>query len=185
MTDESTFDNTYKFYQTVVNSFDPNDKTCLQGSTISVSQVGDYVHYVIRFENNGTAPAQTVRVTDAIDVSKYEISSLTPIAGSHFFTTRIANDNLVEFLFENINLPFSDATSDGFVTFKIKTKSSLVIGDSFSNSASLYFDYNAPIITNTTTIVVQTLGTSEFASQAISIYPNPARDILHIKTLEI
>ena len=110
---------------------------------------------------------------------------MTPIAGSHFFTTRIANDNLVEFLFENINLPFSDATNDGFVTFKIKTKSSLVIGDSFSNSASLYFDYNAPIITNTTTIVVQTLGTSEFASQAISIYPNPARDTLHIKTLEI
>ena len=68
----------------------------------------DYAHYVIRFENNGTAPAQTVRITDAIDVSKYEISSLTPIAGSHLFTTRIANDNLVEFLFENINLPCSD-----------------------------------------------------------------------------
>ena len=180
MTDESPLDNSFQFNQTVVNSFDPNDKTCLQGSTISVSQVGDYVHYLIRFENNGTAPAQTVRVTDAIDVSKYEISSLTPIAGSHLFTTRIADDNLVEFLFENINLPFSDATNDGFLAFKIKTKSSLIVGDSFSNSASIYFDYNAPIITNIATTVIQTLGTSAFASQAISIYPNPARDVLHI-----
>ena len=185
MTDETPLDNIFQFNQTVVNSFDPNDKTCLQGSNISLSQVGDYVHYVIRFENSGTAAAQSVRVTDVIDISKYDVSSLIPLAGSHLFTTRTSNGNVVEFLFENINLPFNDATNDGFVAFKIKTKSSLVIGDSFSNSASIFFDYNLPIITNTATTVVQVLGTSKFdTNSSISIYPNPASDSLQINNPE-
>ncbi len=62
---------------------------------------------------------------------------------------KLQHNNKVEFIFENINLPFDDANNDGFVAFKIKTKSSLVLGDTFSNSANIYFDYNFPIVTNT------------------------------------
>lgn len=183
-TDEMSSDNSFTLNQTVVNSFDPNDKTCLEGTTISQAKVGDYVHYLIRFENTGTANAQNIVVKDNIDIFKYDISSLVAMNGSHNFITRITG-NTVEFIFENIQLPFDDANNDGYVSFKIKTKSTLNIGDSFSNLAKIYFDYNAPITTNTSTTTVQNvLATAETGkgNGNIVIYPNPVKDVLNIQS---
>ncbi len=181
-TDETPLDNSFVLNQVVVGSYDPNDKTCLEGTTIPPSAVGKYVHYMIRFENKGTAEAQNVVVKDMIDTSKFDISSLLVTQGSHPFVTKISETNKVEFIFENINLPFDDATNDGYVAFKIKTKPSLVVGDSFSNTASIYFDYNFPIVTNTaTTSVLQSLGNQDFKFDSyFRIYPNPAKDFLNI-----
>lgn len=185
-TDETPLDNNFALNQTVVNSFDPNDKTCLEGTAISQTKVGDYVHYLIRFENTGTANAQNIVVKDMIDTSKFDINSLVAMNGSHAFVTRITNPNTVEFIFEGIQLPFNDADNDGFVSFKIKTKSTLVLGDSFSNTANIYFDYNAPIVTNTyTTTVAQMLATQEVNDRKLlSFYPNPVEDIIHFTSDE-
>lgn len=183
-TDETPADNTFTLNQTVVNSFDPNDKTCLEGTAITQAKVGDYVHYLIRFENTGTANAQNIVVKDEIDISKYDVSSLVALNASHNFVTRITG-NVVEFIFENIQLPFDNATNDGYISFKIKTKSNLVLGDSFSNLAKIYFDYNHPIITNTYTTTVQNvLSTSEISNDKteLSIYPNPVKDVLNIQS---
>jgi len=181
-TDETPDDNSFTLNQTVVNSYDPNDKTCLEGATISPSEVGKYVHYMIRFENTGTFPAENIVVKDMIDTNKLDINSLVPIKGSHDFFTRI-NGNKVEFIFENINLPFDDANNDGYVAFKIKTKPTLVVGNTFSNSASIYFDYNFPIVTNTATTAIQTLSTQDFEfGQYLSLYPNPVNNELNIET---
>jgi uncharacterized repeat protein (TIGR01451 family) len=189
LTDETPGDNTFALNQTVVNSFDPNDKTCLEGNTITPEMVGKDVHYLIRFENTGTANAENVVVKDMIDMEKFDINSLIPIDGSHSFVTRISNTNKVEFIFENINLPFDDANNDGYVAFKIKTKPTLVVGDSFSNTASIYFDYNFPIITNTATTTLALLAKSDFAFENyFSIYPNPANNVLNIeakKTIDV
>ncbi len=184
-TDETPTDNSFILNQTVVNSFDPNDKTCLQGTAIAQAQVGDYVHYLIRFENTGTANAQNVVVKDIIDTSKFNLSSLVAVGGSHSFVTRITGPNTVEFIFENIQLPFADATNDGYVVFKIKTLATLTVGNAFSNTANIYFDYNAPIVTNTYTTTVQSnLSTAETVTENFSIYPNPVKDVLHFKTKE-
>lgn len=183
-TDETPSDNIFTLNQTVVNSFDPNDKTCLEGTAITQAKVGDYVHYLIRFENTGTANAQNIVVKDEIDISKYDVSSLIALNASHNFATRITG-NVVEFIFENIQLPFNNATNDGYVSFKIKTRSNLTLGDSFSNLAKIYFDYNHPIITNTYTTTVQNvLGTSEISNDKpeLSIYPNPVKDVLNIQS---
>lgn len=181
LTDETPNDNTTALHQTVVNSFDPNDKTCLEGTSISTSQIGDYVHYVIRFENKGTYNAQNISVIDVIDTSKFDINTLTPLAGSHLYVTRITQGNKVEFYFEDINLPFSDATNDGYVVFKIKTKSTLAAGDTFSNNAAIYFDYNTAVDTNTATTAVGVLATTDFAFENyFTIYPNPANSQLNI-----
>lgn len=182
-TDETPQDNTFVLNQTVVNSLDPNDKTCLEGKTIAPSTIGDYVHYMIRFENNGTANAQNIVVKDMIDTTKFDVSSLIPIKGSHNFTTRISDTNKVEFIFQDINLPFDDANNDGYVMFKIKTKPTLVTGNTFSNTASIYFDYNAPIVTNTATTTIQTLGTQDFDfDNYFTLYPNPAATVLNISS---
>ncbi|MNS50432.1 Internalin-J precursor [compost metagenome] len=179
--DEIPNDNTFIVNQTVVGSFDPNDKTCLEGDTITPSLIGEYVNYLIRFENTGTYPAQNIVVKDMIDLSKFDISTLVPTKASHSYITKISDTNKVEFIFENINLPFDDATNDGFIAFKIKTLPTLVEGDSFENEANIYFDYNFPILTNKATSTFKTLATSDFEfSNHFSVYPNPTTDILNI-----
>lgn len=179
-TDETPVDNTATLNQTVVNSFDPNDKTCLEGTTINPSMIGQYVHYLIRFENTGTFPAENIVVKDMIDTTKFDIATLQITDASHSCVTRITNPNKVEFIFEDINLPFNDATNDGYVVFKIKTKSTLVVGNTISNSANIYFDYNFPIVTNTATSTFQVLGTNEFDSNnLLTLYPIPVKDNLN------
>ena len=179
--DEIQFDNISSLKQIVVGSYDPNDKTCIQGETIAPSEVGNYVHYLIRFENTGTYPAENIVVKDMIDLTKFDIATLVPLKSSHDYFTRI-NGNKVEFIFENINLDFNDATNDGYVLFKIKTLPSLVLGDTFTNNANIYFDYNFPITTNTYTTTVAALNTQDFDfGTYFTLYPNPAKDVLNIQ----
>lgn len=180
--DETPSNNTFDLNQTVVGSFDPNDKTCLQGDNLPIGQVGTYLSYVIRFENTGTANAENVVVRDVIDTSKFEINTLTPLSGSHSFITKISNTNVVEFIFENINLPFDDANNDGFVAFKIRTKPTLTVGTNISNTADIYFDYNFPVTTNTyTTQVYDPLSTNDFEfGNLFTLSPVPAKDVLNI-----
>lgn len=181
--DLQPYDNNQDLKQIVVNSLDPNDKTCAEGNVVGPESVGKYVHYIIRFENTGTFPAENVVVKDLIDLSKFDITTLTPVSSSHPFVTRISVNNKVEFIFENINLPFLDASNDGYVAFKIKTLPSLVLGDTFTNKANIYFDYNFPIITNLASTTIQALATSDFDfKEYFSLYPNPTDEVLNIKT---
>ncbi len=181
--DDISFDNTCNLKQILVGSYDPNDKRCIEGSVVGTSMIGQYVHYIIRFENTGTANAQNIVVSDLIETLKFDISTLSPISGSHSFVTRITNTNKVEFIFENINLPFDNANNDGYVAFKIKTKSTLVVGNTFSNAASIYFDYNFPIVTNTATTTIQSLGTSDYEfSDYFTLSPVPTKDVLYFES---
>lgn len=179
-TDETPSDNTFILNQTVVNSYDPNDKTCLEGIVVDQNKIGDYLHYQIRFENTGTYPAQNIVVRDTIDATKFDISTLEMVNASHNCKTKITDDK-VEFIFENINLPFNDATNDGYIVFKIKTKSTLTVGESVSNTASIYFDYNFPIVTNTATSAFQNLSKEDFSSEnKVLLYPNPVKNTLFL-----
>jgi uncharacterized repeat protein (TIGR01451 family) len=179
-TDEMLSDNTFALNQTVVNSYDPNDKTCLQGNYVGPDKIGQYVHYMIRFENTGTFPAENIVVKDMIDTAKFNVSSLVPLHASHDYVTKITG-NKVEFIFENINLPFDDANNDGYIAFKIKTLPSLVVGNTFSNSANIYFDYNFPIVTNTATTTIAALSNPSFEfANYFSLYPNPTTNELNI-----
>lgn len=183
--DEYSSDNANGLNQIVVGSLDPNDKTCVEGNFIEPEMIGQYVHYVIRFENTGTFAAENIVVKDLIDETKFDISTLMPLDASHDFTTRITGSK-VEFIFENINLPFDDENNDGYVAFKIKTKSTLALGNTFSNTANIYFDYNFPIITNTASTTIQRLGNQDFEfSTNFTLYPNPVKDILHIKSTNV
>ncbi len=180
--DKTPLDNTFTLNQTVVGSYDPNDKTCLEGSIVTPSLIGEYVHYMIRFENAGTYSAQNIVVKDMIDLLKFDISTLIPTSSSHSFVTKISEGNKVEFIFENINLPFDDASNDGYIAFKIKTKPTLQVGDTFTNDANIYFDYNFPILTNKATSTFKAvLSTEDFNfSKYLNLYPNPASQVLNI-----
>lgn len=182
--EQTPLDNTYKLDQIVVGSYDPNDKTCVEGTTITPEMAGEYVTYMIRFENTGTHAAENVVVQDKIDLEKFEISSLTPLRSSHPFVTRITKDNNVEFIFENIMLPgMPSEERHGYVAFKIKTKATLQLNDTFSNTAAIYFDYNAPVITNeavTTFAITQSNPDFDF-NRYITLYPNPAATVVNLE----
>ncbi|MAB48844.1 MAG: internalin [Flavobacteriaceae bacterium] len=181
--DETPDDNEFFLDQVVVNSLDPNDITCLEGETITPEHVGEYVHYRIRFENLGAANATNVVVKDVIDTTKFDVSSLIPLHASHNYTTRIREGNIVEFIFEGINLPFDDANNDGYLVFKIKTLETLQLGDTFTNQAEIYFDFNFPVITNMySTSVQENLSVNDFELNDVVLFPNPVNNQLYIKS---
>jgi len=179
----SILDNIFTLENTVVGSYDPNDKTCLQGDRVKPDMVGEYVDYLIRFENTGNYAAENVVVKDIIDTKTFDVSTLKITDASHEVYTRIEG-NKVEFIFENIQLPFDDANNDGYIAFKIKTLPTLVLGDSLKNLADIYFDYNFPIRTNEAQTTVAFPVFAKDITTEVNIYPNPVIDILYLNTNE-
>lgn len=176
--------NTNTSAQIVVNSYDPNDKVESHGGRILKSSftTNDYLYYTIRFENEGTASALNIKVNDVLD-SKLDESSIRMVAASHAYILDRVGTSL-SWKFDNIQLPVSVANSNvgkGFITFKIKPKPTYAVGDIIPNFASIYFDYNPAIITNTyNTEFVAALSTSEFENNNFVFYPNPVNDYITI-----
>lgn len=151
VTDINDIDNTHEFNQIVIGSYDPNDKTVLEGDRLRIENIDNYLHYLVRFQNTGTASAINVLVEDILD-DKLDWSTFTPIEYSHSAQLEISNENNLQFIFNNINLPDSTSNepeSHGHILFKVKPKPNVVVGDIISGSASIFFDFNPPVITNT------------------------------------
>ena len=177
--DETPDDNVFNFTQTVVGSFDPNDKQCIEGATLDTAHIGKYLHYVINFENTGTHVAENVVIKDIINTDQFDMESLQILNASAEMTVKI-NGNVIEFIFKAIHLPIG---GHGNVLFKIKTKNNLPEGTTVTNLAKIFFDYNFPIVTNPAKTQFQTLATTVFDSnQRISIYPNPASNRVQIQS---
>lgn len=177
-TEETPFDNTFDYDEVVIGSYDPNDITCLQGQVVSDSEIGNFLHYLIRFENTGTAPAQNVVVTMDVNSADYNINSMQIINTSHDMFMR-NNNGTLEFIFEGIGLPANGG--QGYILLKLKTLSTLTTNDEVDAQADIYFDFNFPIITNVANTQFTNLSNNEFESElSISIYPNPAEDSISI-----
>ena len=177
--DETPDNNVFNFTQTVVGSFDPNDKQCIEGATLETAHIGKYLHYVINFENTGTHVAENVVVKDIINTDQFDMESLQILNASAEMDVKI-NGNVIEFIFKAIRLPIG---GHGNVLFKIKTKNNLPEGTTVTNLAQIFFDYNFPIVTNPAKTQFQTLATTVFDSnQRISIYPNPASNRVQIQS---
>ncbi len=175
--DEIPVDNIFTFNQTVVGSYDPNDITCIEGDVVPTSEIGDYLHYVINFENTGNSEAENIVVRTEIDAAKFDVNSLQMLNTSHNAYIR-QRANIVEFIFQNIAL---ESGGHGNVLLKIKTKSNLQNGDSVTKQANIYFDYNAPIETNVANTTFETLSSGNFEMDAsISVHPNPTSSIVNI-----
>ncbi len=171
-------DNVFNFNQVVIGSYDPNDITCLEGKSASPSTIGDYLHYVINFENTGTAPAENIVVKVVVDQTKYDINSLQVQNTSHPSEINI-HGNIAEFIFPNINLSVAKdppVGGHGSILFKIKTRDNLISGDEVGKEADIYFDYNAPIETNKAETIFKSLGIKDHqVDKSVALYPNPTK----------
>lgn len=148
------FDNTFLINEIVVNSFDPNDKIALGGDTYSKGS-STPINYIIRFQNTGSASAINVKIEDILD-KQFKGSELQILDMSHPGRVQIKN-NTVEFIFDNINLPDSktdEKNSHGYISFSVYPDYYVPLNYKIDNKASIYFDYNTPIVTNTFSILV-------------------------------
>ncbi len=146
-------DNDFTLREIVIGSYDPNDIRIIEGDSIFIRDADEYLTYLIRFQNTGTASAINVRVNHELDAN-LDWNTFVPISSSHSNVTTITNGKDVEFFFENIFLPDSESNepeSHGYISFKIKPKNDISIGDKIESLANIYFDFNPPIITNTAT----------------------------------
>ncbi|OBX21751.1 MULTISPECIES: T9SS type A sorting domain-containing protein [Bizionia] len=180
--DETEEDNTFTLSQTVIGSYDPNDIRILEGEQILLEDADKYLHYIIRFQNTGTANAINVRVESDLD-PKLDWTTLQLESLSHDGRVEIKDGSDVSFIFNNINLPDSthdEPNSHGFIAFKIKPKANVVVGDVFNAIADIYFDFNPAIVTNIAlTEIMETLSVSKFKSNDIIIYPNPTNQLVN------
>jgi uncharacterized repeat protein (TIGR01451 family) len=150
--DSTPVNNRADIKQPVTGSYDPNDKTESHGNGFEEQMLlnGEYLNYVIRFQNTGNDTAFRVLVRDTLS-SRMDWNSFEMISASHPYTLSITDQNKLEWKFDPIILPDStnnNAASNGYVAFRIKPTSTLVMGDTIANRAGIYFDFNLPVITN-------------------------------------
>jgi uncharacterized repeat protein (TIGR01451 family) len=111
---------------------------------------GKNIDYTIRFQNTGTDTAFNIVITDTLN-EDLQANTLQMVTSSHNCKTTVKN-NIIFFEFLNILLPDSNVNepkSHGFISFKIKPKVTVAVNTTIPNKAAIYFDYNAPVITNT------------------------------------
>lgn len=157
--DETPVNNVFDIRQIARGSFDPNDKQERNGGFFTTQQLaaGEDFTYTIRFQNTGTDTAFNIVVRDTLD-AKLDPSSISLVGTSHPFRFSIVNNKYLTWTFENILLPDSnnnEPQSHGYISYRIKPKSSIAESDTIRNSASIYFDYNLPVKTNTQLTIVR------------------------------
>ncbi|MBY0486936.1 MAG: T9SS type A sorting domain-containing protein [Flavobacteriaceae bacterium] len=93
------------------------------------------------------------------------------------------NSNLV-WEFKNIQLvpsSVSQTLSSEYIYFKVKLNPGFQAGDIIPNTASIYFDSNPAIITNTfNTKFTSALSNLNFTSNDFTLYPNRANHLIYI-----
>ena len=134
-------------------AFDPNDKLVNPSRVGNFTQFDEKLTYTVRFQNTGNDFARDVVIRDMID-ENLDLSTFQILGSSHFenLSTSI-EDRRVTFEFKDIFLPDSTSNfegSNGFVMFTIQP----IIGNlsefsNIENQASIFFDFNPPIETNT------------------------------------
>ncbi|MEM8528808.1 MAG: FG-GAP-like repeat-containing protein, partial [Bacteroidota bacterium] len=188
---ELKLSSTYDYTSEIRCAYDPNDKL------VYPNRLGDYdknyilfeeeLEYTVRFQNTGTDTAFTVVIKDYLDPN-LNWKTFKPVVSSHPHETLLHPDGLVEFTFKNILLPDSttnEPLSHGFVTYKIQPNADLDENTNIENTANIFFDFNPPIQTNTTSNVLveelpKTTSTRRVtkADFPIKIYPNPFEEVL-------
>jgi uncharacterized repeat protein (TIGR01451 family) len=183
----------------IVGSYDPNDKSAQPTGVANAHYIEPLtpIDYLIRFQNTGTDTAFTVVIRDTLS-PWLDVETFKAGISDHTFRLDIEEANILKFTFNNILLPDSnvnEAASHGFVRFRITPKSSTPLGTKIDNRAAIFFDFNAPVITNW---VFHTVDTGFLERKIVSVfsgitpaqqqmYPNPVRigDLLYFENLPV
>jgi len=176
-------------------AYDPNDKLVLPNRAPRYTQnytlFNETLEYTIRFQNTGNDTAFTVVIRDTL-AQNLDWRTFQMGASSHPVETQLTEGGVLKFTFRNILLPDSTTNeqgSHGFVSFRIAPKTGLPEKTPLLNSASIYFDFNPPIKTNTTNSVMVSVLPKSTRTESVQVhspfllFPNPFYDRLHIRAI--
>ena len=133
-------------------SYDPND---LQVRPDRIGEENltlrtEALTYQVRFQNTGNDTAFYVRIDDVLhkDIDR---SSLMLIDASHKGRMILCSNDTLCYIMDSIQLvddKTSFEASQGYVVFTAKTQTAIKEGTVVPNQAFIFFDANAPVITN-------------------------------------
>ncbi len=173
--------NNYNFCFDVINSYDPNVKEVYPVNVMP--GYTDYFTYTIHFQNTGDAPAMDIRLRDILD-NQLDLETFEVIAYSHPNLINLTG-NVLSVRFPNIMLV--DSTTDydasiGYIQYRIKPKVTWQAPYVIENTAAIYFDYNAPVVTNTTYNSIMTVTEiHEYKENTVKLYPNPTNGTFSVE----
>ena len=147
---------------------DPNDKNVFpsgisQSNFIKPDQT---LQYTLRFQNTGTDTAIKIVIVDTISAD-LDLSTIRMVGSSDNFIMHIYPGNIIQWVCENALLPDSNVDepgSNGFVEYEIQPINGLTAGTIIENSAGIIFDYNDPVITNSTLNTIGSLPAASFTT---------------------
>jgi uncharacterized repeat protein (TIGR01451 family) len=192
LTDYSPWNNVNYFSTTTVSSYDPNFKEVSPkgtGPTGLIPATDTVLEYMVHFQNTGTYFANNVVVIDTLD-NNLDWTSLRPVyqsAQGKVTLEQAGAFKIATFTFANINLPAQitdDLRSNAMFTYTVKVLPGLTAGSQIRNRASIYFDYNAPVMTQSTLNTID--GTAAISNvpvqnvNSFSVYPNPAQQSFNV-----
>ena len=154
-------------YSSVVAcAFDPNDKLESNGWTENGFVLeGGRLEYTIRFQNTGNDVAMNVRLEDELS-GDLDWSTFEAVSWSHEPLIQLSSLGELVVFFSDIMLPDSGASwidSQGYFKFNILPVANLPVGAVINNTAGIFFDFNEPVITNTTVNTIYSCeGLAEF-----------------------
>ncbi|PHI21954.1 hypothetical protein CEQ90_01315 [Lewinellaceae bacterium SD302] len=179
----------------LIGAYDPNDKRAMPRgySDDRLIEAGQMLDYTIRFQNTGTDTAFTVIVRDTLS-DVFELSTLEITGSTHSMRPVIdSSGHSLAFVFENILLVDSftnEPASHGAVNFRIQAREDLEPGTDVDNNASIYFDFNEPVVTNTYHLQIDedfvTVGAFDFTPKVsqLRVFPNPTAGLATIQLPE-
>jgi hypothetical protein len=139
--------------------------------------------FVIQFQNTGADTVQQVVIRDTLS-AVLDPATVYPGAASHPYQFDILSNGIVEFTLSNLNLlPGGGVPSEGFVKFRVSQKPNAPCETTIFNSAAIYFDFNAPVFSNTTFHTVCDsflvfINTKEIYVKGadVKVFPNPVTE---------
>jgi hypothetical protein len=179
--DLNPVDNTLNVLDPVTGCRDPNSKSVIPKGTGpggDILATDSVLFYTIHFQNDGNDTAHFVIVKDTLSPF-LDPSTIIPGAADHPYTFDLSGTGVATFTFNNIMLPDSttdEPASSGYFNYTIKQRANNPAGTVINNKASIYFDFNEGVVTNTTinTIVDVATGLQTSSSNnSVKAYPNP------------
>lgn len=184
--DADLTDNVDTLHQNATASWDPNNKFVTPAGVGPDGRIQgtEELIYTINFQNDGNATAVNVVIHDTIS-NNLDLETIRMAGASHPNTMSLSGREVI-WKFNAIMLPDSatdEQASHGFVRFAIKPVQSLPQGTQITNTATIFFDYNEGMTTNSTlnTIDYKLSVEDIIAKATITLQPNPFSQYTTIK----
>ncbi|MBS1914454.1 MAG: T9SS type A sorting domain-containing protein [Bacteroidetes bacterium] len=182
-------DNASRTCSQIRASYDPNDIAVQPAGTGDIGQLAptdSVLTYTVHFQNTGNDTARSIIVVDDVS-SNLDLASLVLGASSHPYSLSMIGARSLVWRFDGINLPDSAHTgsaSEGYLSFAVRLNRGIAPNTQIQNYATIYFDYNHPLVTNTVISTVPAPSGVEpdaAVSTGVALYPNPTRGVVHIR----